>query len=510
MMKRFLIVLLCIAIVLLPTMAFAEGDTTENEKEESKTETTVQEEKKEGSSKKEESTKKESDKTENPKEETEEAPQEELPQVTVTAGQLSIDSEKLYEGMNKTYKKGYIPTIADGKVTIILPLVGKTFDNTVTLTADLGAPTDSPFVFGNYSQTAKNGEPYVFTITIPLAKGRLNGTYPVMLNASYIDATGNLTSQSFTIYVTITDGKEPAVETMTEPVKETVEKPELYIESIAIFPETVGGEQEFTVNLTVENIGNLRAKNILVTYSGGENPAIVPAADNNVIHLNDIKSGKTAETSFKLKTTKDILAGNQPFTVTLDYCDAYGGIYQSARQFLVNVVQPAQISYDAITVPKEVTAGDTMSLPANVFNIGKSTLRNVTITVEGPGLFPTGSVFLGDILPGEAGGGEMNVFVGMLSMSEGYTEDYGETNGIYTITYTDDAGETYTEDVSFRTTILQPVIEGEPTEEELKAQEEEKKSISQWWITILVAFAIIAIIITVIIVSKFARMMKMK
>ena len=469
-MKRLMIVLLCMAVVLLPMLAFAEGETAENAGQTN----------------------------------------EVLPQVTAAAGQLSIDSEKIYEGMDKSYRDGYIPKIADGKVTVILPLVGKTFDNTVTLTADLGTPTDSPFVFGNYSQTAKNGEPYVFTITIPLAKGRLNGTYPVMLNASYIDGTGNLANQSFTIYVTVTDGKEPVVETMTEPVKETVEKPELYIESIAIAPETVGGEEEFTVSLTVENIGNLRAKNILLTYSGGENPAIVPAADNNVIHLDDIKSGKTAETSFKLKTTKDIIAGNQPFTVTLDYCDAYGGIYQSARQFLVSVVQPAQMSYDAITVPKEVTAGDTMSLPANVFNIGKSTLRNVTVTVEGPGLFPTGSVFLGDILPGEAGNGEVSVFVGMLSMSEGYTEDYGETNGIYTIIYTDDAGETYTEEVSFRTTILQPVIEGEPTEEELKAQEEEKKSISQWWITILVSFAIIAIIVTIIIVGKFARMMKMK
>ena len=33
---------------------------------------------------------------------------------------------------------------------------------------------------------------------------------------------------------------------------------------------------------------------------------------------------------------------------------------------------------------------------------------------------------------------------------------------------------------------------------------------SQWWISTLVAFAVIAIIVAVIVVSRFARMMKMK
>ncbi len=76
----------------------------------------------------------------------------------------------------------------------------------------------------------------------------------------------------------------------------------------------------------------------------------------------------------------------------------------------------------------------------NIFNLGKSTLRNVTASISGAGLFPVSSAFLGDIKPGEAGNGTINVLVGMLSMTEGYTDDYGRTNGKYTITYTDDKG----------------------------------------------------------------------
>ena len=113
------------------------------------------------------------------------------------------------------------------------------------------------------------------------------------------------------------------------------------------------------------------------------------------------------------------------------------------------------MSYDSVSLPREVTAGETISLPANVFNIGKSTLRNVTVNLSGAGLYPTSRVFLGDIQPGQAGYGEMKVFVGMLSMTEGYTESYGRTSAVYTISYTDDAGEAHTVEQQLSTEIKQ-------------------------------------------------------
>ena len=85
----------------------------------------------------------------------------------------------------------------------------------------------------------------------------------------------------------------------------------------------------------------------------------------------------------------------------------------------MRVTQPAKINYDPISPPKEITAGETLSLPANVFNIGKSTLPNVTIMVEGAGLFPVSSVFLGDVLPGQAGSGEMKIGLCQLKSAGG-------------------------------------------------------------------------------------------
>ena len=432
---------------------------------------------------------------------------EPTPEPTPVADKLIIDSWSLYDGMDKTYQQGYVPRIVNGCCYIIFPLIGETYDGKVTVTADLGATADSPFVFGNYSQTAAGWGRYVFMFEIPLVKGRINGSYPVTMKADYLDVLGQQKQQSFTVFVTVADGKKPP--DPNDVPKQEVEKPELFISACEITPDTVGGDGEFSVNVKIDNIGSIRARSVRLTY-GSEAEGILPYDTNNAILLDNIASGEGAEAAFKMRTTKDVIAGSRAFFITLDYVDLYGGVYTATRQFLVNVTQPAEMTYDSISLPKSVTAGETFTLPANVFNIGKSPLRNVTVNLTGAGLFPTSSVFLGDIQPGQAGYGEMKVFVGMLSMTEGYTESYGKTSAVYTVTYTDDAGETHTAEQQLSTEIKQPVIAGEKTDAEKKAEEEQKRAMSQWWISALAAFAVIAIIVAVIVVSKFARMMKVR
>lgn len=434
----------------------------------------------------------------------------------VIVDRLRIDSTTLYPGMQKTYAHGYVPNVQNGRAFIVLPLLGATYDSKVTLTADLGTTTDSPFVFGNYTQTVWgtynqasfnwNGTgtvfSYLFTIEIPLAKARYNGAYPVVLKAEYLDVKGNKAEQSFTVYVTVADGKTPPDPNEVE--KEPAERPELFMSSCMVEPQIVGGNEEFSVEVTVQNIGNLRARSVKLTY-GSKVAGIVPTDINNTILLENIAAEESTTAIFSFKTDKDVLAGNQSFFIALDYADLYGGTYTVTREFLIRVTQPVQLSYDKFTVPKSVVAGETFSLPSNVFNTGKATLRNVTVTVTGAGLFPVSSVFLGDIAPGEAGSGELKIFAGMLSMTEGYAQDYGATHGVYTITYYDDSYELYTESVEFVTEIKQPVIETDTDEDK-----EEERPVIQWWVAVLVGFAAIAILVTVIVMTKVTRAIKLR
>jgi len=69
----------------------------------------------------------------------------------------------------------------------------------------------------------------------------------------------------------------------------------------------------------------------------------------------------------------------------------------------------------------------------------------------------------------------------------------------------DDADEEHIIVVDLHTEIKPPVIDASKTAEPLEVQ-----PVFQWWISVIIGFAAIAIIVTVIIVSRFTRMMKMK
>ena len=136
-----------------------------------------------------------------------------------TAVALCIDNQNVYEGMESAYNKGYQPVCENGKVTLVLPLMcsGKMKQDKITASVDLGDTKDSPFVFRNYEKdflckpeyingTEETKEIYLVSFTFELNESRINGIYPVIINASGEDENGNEIQKAFKNYVTITDG----------------------------------------------------------------------------------------------------------------------------------------------------------------------------------------------------------------------------------------------------------------------------------------------------------------
>lgn len=136
-----------------------------------------------------------------------------------TAAALCIDNQNVYEGMESAYNKGYQPVCENGKVTLVLPLMcsGKMKQDKITASVDLGDTKDSPFVFRNYEKdflckpeyingTEETKEIYLVSFTFELNESRINGIYPVIINASGEDENGNEIQKTFKNYVTITDG----------------------------------------------------------------------------------------------------------------------------------------------------------------------------------------------------------------------------------------------------------------------------------------------------------------
>lgn len=192
---------------------------------------------------------------------------------------LSIDTEQVYPGMKKSYAQGYLPTIAGGKAEIVLPLIAEAITGPLTVAVNLGDPANSPFIFKNYEKQftkTENGtgtgtadrDCYLVQFSLELAKNRVNGHYPITLTAGGISDAHETFTREFTLYVQISDGRDPQAD-MPEPEPEPAVSPAgppLMIDTRHVYP---GMEKSY-------------AEGYLPTVSGAKVDLVLPLLSETV------------------------------------------------------------------------------------------------------------------------------------------------------------------------------------------------------------------------------------
>lgn len=440
---------------------------------------------------------------------------------------LVIDNSNLYPGMDKPYSSGYMPTVANGAASIILPLISsqELQGNSINMTVNLGDAVSSPFVFQNYDQTIKlaehsvnNGKDkvsaYLVDLSLPLTQGRTNGRYPITINAQGQVKGGAQFTQAFTLYVTVTDGVDPNAPqdtggTQDTPVtddpaggdaggtgggggeEEPAPQPKAMIASYSVTPSPVIAGQEFDLSVTMQNTNDSQPmRNVKVTITG-ETADVIPMGETNSFYYKKIGTKDTVTINTKLMVQQTAEPKPQKIMLHIEYEGDKATAFTSDESIVIQVKQPMRIEYDEPEIPKEVNAGDTMSISMNVMNMGKGTVYNVRAELEAPGLVPEGSAFLGNLESGASKKSDLYVFVGTLDTGESGNSDakYGPTTGKIALSYEDEFGEVSTQEIEFNTNINPPIINA-PQEEE----EEKPETQSQWWISVIILGAVIGAI----------------
>ena len=490
--------------------------------------------------------------------------------VTYAAGdKLAIDNKNVYEGMINSYSQGYRPEVKDGKAIVILPLIyegaNKIVDEKITVTPDLGDPLDSPFSFSNYQMTVSladnvvNGgkakvPSFLVRLELPLSANRINGTYPVIINTSFLvqsegkekpDVTEQSkdpeeitdesspkeqeqvkdiieqVEQTFTVYVTITDGRDPqSSESEQEPEEEPEPRPQpkIIMDEYKVSPQMVMAGDSFDVMVRLKNTEeDWSTYNIKVTYKG-ETHDILPNDKTNTFYIDEISNNKAHELNLKMRTRLDAEPRPHKILLTIEYEDSARTAYTMNEEILVEVRQPLRLEVDEVNIPSSVNAGESLPITMNIFNMGKSTLYNVRCTLEMPGVIPDGSAYLGNMEPGTSNSTEIYAFFGTLDMGKDeYSKaevsgddagKYGRSEGIMTITYEDEYGEVYTKTVELATNIEKPIIGDIREEQEEDKQKPERAS--QWWVSIALATGVIMILSTTISYKRKVKKLEME
>ncbi len=430
------------------------------------------------------------------------------PAQTETITSLEIDNKHIFDGMDKAYKDGYSPVVKDGKATVVLPLIssGDIKNNTISVTPNLGDTASSPFVYSNYQKAVSRQDnsvaggatvsSFLIRFDFPLVSARYNGVYPVVIDVQAQAPDGSPVQQTFTTYITITDGKDPNATPPTPQPERPTSQPKVIVSGYSISPETVMAGEEFTVSITLKNTSEKKSVQNMTVTASCDSPGLLPENDSDTVYIS--KLGKGVETSIELtyKADLEIVPQLYNITLTIQYDNSDATALTSSGTVPVIISQPLRVEMDTPQIPQEVNAGDTFPLSVQVMNMGRSKVFNVRCELSVPGLIPSSSAFIGNLEAGTSMMGDTNVFVGTKDMSEGYTgtDQYGSTKGMITLIYEDENGKEYTQEIEIATNINTPVI---PQADE---PEEEPEKAGQWWISLAIGAVVVAGLAAVLIV----------
>lgn len=414
---------------------------------------------------------------------------------------LEIDTETIYDGMDKAYQDGYMPSVTNGVMRLVLPLLpnGEIYGDEIKVSLDLGGGSSSPFVIANYEKTVKledvkpKGEEetvrlFLVEFEVALSAGRTNGVYPVGVKVTGFDGTGVKIDTIFTLYVTITDGKssEPAQTYVETPTAEPV----VYIAGSVMEPGTAMAGEEFTLTLTLRNsLTTKRVKNMLVRVDTG-NLGIELLEDSNIFQIEGIEPGGETTLALRFGTDLALSAGKYTLNFSFQYDSNKTLNLSSSGTAIVEIRQPVNMELVMPRFAQNVTVGETIPLSLQVMNMGRDTLYNVRCTVSGYGFAPANTGYIGTMNAGSSATTEVELYIVALNVSAGNESgsQYGSTVGTVTLTCEDASGQEYTQEVQFETSVNRPITAVTQTTD---PEEEEAKTTGQWWRTVLILGGVI-------------------
>lgn len=425
---------------------------------------------------------------------------------------LEIDSSHIYSGMDMAYEDGYLPRIEGDVMHIVLPLrcSGALWDNKLDASVSLDTSASSPFVVENLQKTfyletivPKNSteaqELYLVAFDIRLSEERNNGTYPVTINTSTFDYKGNALKTTFTLYITITDGKiqTPVVSQVDTPTAEPV----VYISKTVIEPESVQAGESFTMTVTLKNsITTKFVRNMLVTVDTG-NVQIDLEEDSNIFPVDRIDAGGEVELTVHFSTDTSLPSGKYPITFSFKYDSSKTLNLSSTGASVVEIKQPANMELVMPRFSTSVSAGETVPMSFQVMNMGRSAMYNVRCVVSGYGFAPSNTGYIGTMEAGTSANTKVDLYIIPLNASEGNENgpQYGQTTGTVTLIYEDETGQEYQQETTFDTTVNRPVVE---LPENNTEEEEEERKVGSWWISIGIMAVLLAGAITAIVLLQ--------
>ena len=150
--------------------------------------------------------------------------------------------------------------------------------------------------------------------------------------------------------------------------------------------------KEFDFKYTLKNTHTSKAaKNIKITVEQADG-VFIPVAGSNIFYIDSIPAGETNEQVIRMKTRSDVATGDYTISIKVEYeyddmseVDRERGGVVDENNIKLRAVENYRPEIENIYIDayEGVSVGVPVDLSFEFYNMGKSTLGNVYITIEG-------------------------------------------------------------------------------------------------------------------------------
>lgn len=291
------------------------------------------------------------------------------------------------------------------------------------------------------------------SMTFKLGDSISEGFNTLSLEFSYKDGNGDVQTEQTAVYVLNVKNQSSSVNS----------RPKLIVESFTLSEEELRAGSTFDFNFVLRNThASKAAKNITVTVMQA-NDVFSATKGSNSFYIDAIAPGESAERTINLKVKSDTATGSYDLTIKVAYeyedmsqADTQTGGVTEELPVKLQAVENSRPALQNLSVGygwDTPTVNQSTSLMFDFYNMGRSSLNNVYVTMESDYFqFETGtSAIIGTVSAGMSSYQEISIVPTMEGMA----------TGKLIVHFEDSNGDEVTKEFE----IPQTYIQGEPTYE---------------------------------------------
>lgn len=315
------------------------------------------------------------------------------------------------------------------------------------------------------------GDIVEFMYPMRLSKKATVGVKQVDFTVTYRNNKGDLKSGTVSLFVNVRKGLTATSEDATASV------PRLIIEGYSLSSDKIYAGEVFDLDFTVRNTSSSESiQNVQIRVKDADTTAtVIPASGgSNSLYISKISKGESSKQKISLQTAPDAEAKSYTLNVEFTYESASTNASHTANETIsVPILQKIRLKCDDPVIYDDMGWVDSScSMYVRMYNMGRSSIYNCMVDVEGNGLKMEESYFGGTLAPGATLSADFSVIPSVA----------GNIEGAVIISYEDVYGEAGQERLPFTLYVEDPAaMMPDPMEEQMMAEPEPEPKGIPWW-----------------------------